>query len=113
MEELTRITPMPKVIDEFDVAALMIYSNIDISHWRKVVQCLKMFMGVEQVAVNETKWRELGADHGTVYSLSYMYEKKGETGGGKKGGKTIKNGRSAYHTGGRTPSTNLNATSPR
>ena len=57
LEELSRIQiGPPKVMDQYDVAALMIHSNIELSHWRKVVQCLKMFMGVKQVCTNETRW---------------------------------------------------------
>ncbi len=45
----------PKVIDEFDVAALMEYSIIKMFEWRKVVQCLKIFMGIGTISVPEKK----------------------------------------------------------
>ena len=67
------------------MAALMIHCNIEISHWRKVIQCLKMFMGIKSVCVEEQKWRDLGKGHGKVYSSTYQWDKeKGKKKGNNK-----------------------------
>ena len=64
---------IPNVMDEFDVAALVDQSNIKIWQWRSIQQCLKLFMGIQQIGVSETKLRALGADHGEITHGTYHY----------------------------------------
>jgi hypothetical protein len=46
---------VPKVMDEFNCAALLDKSGIKIWQWRKIQQCLKRFMGILQVGVAEKR----------------------------------------------------------
>ena len=66
MEKLREKKMIPKVMDEFDCAALLDESGIKIWQWRKVQQCLKLFMDIPQVGVTETRLRALGVDHGEI-----------------------------------------------
>ena len=75
LTELRRVGLSHRVLDEYDVAALMIHANIEISEWRKVVQALKIFMGVDKVCASESKWRVLGCGANDVYSDVYNYYK--------------------------------------
>ncbi|KAL7548721.1 hypothetical protein ACHAWF_011993 [Thalassiosira exigua] len=89
LEELASLRLVPRLMDEYDIAALMIHSNIQITHWEKVVQALKLFMGIDKIAVGKAKWRDLGTGHGKVYHDKYVYKKP--VLGSKKGKKgTVK-----------------------
>ena len=72
----------PRKLDEYDVAALMIHSNIELDQWRGVVQALRHFMGVDRICVNETKWRALGKGAGRVHRGEWLYDP--ENGNSKK-----------------------------
>ena len=41
MKDLTHAELKPRIMDEYDVAALMINDNIKLVHWRKIVQAVK------------------------------------------------------------------------
>ena len=43
------------VMDEFNVATLMIYANIELSCLRKIIQVLTFFMGIENMCVFEPR----------------------------------------------------------
>jgi hypothetical protein len=48
MEKLHERKMVPRVMDEYDCAALL-----DESQWRKIQQCLKLFMDIPNVGVAE------------------------------------------------------------
>ena len=64
---------VPKVMDEYDCAALIDASGIKIWQWRQIQRCLKLFMGVPQVCVSEKHLRALGTDHGEIKHGVYYY----------------------------------------
>ena len=66
MEKLRKRKTVPKVIDEFDCAALLDESGIKIWQWRKIQQCLKLFMDILQVGVAEPHLCALGINHGEI-----------------------------------------------
>jgi hypothetical protein len=66
MEKFHERKMVPKVMDEFDCAALLDESGIKIWKWRKIQQCLKLFMDIPQVGVAEQHLRALGVDHGEI-----------------------------------------------
>ena len=55
MEKLCERRMVPKVMDEFNCAALLDKSGIKIWQWRKIQQCLKLVMGILQVGVAEKR----------------------------------------------------------
>ena len=57
---------IPKIMDEYDCAALLDESGIKMWQWNKIVQCLKVFMNVPRVCVSEHRLRALGMDHGEI-----------------------------------------------
>ena len=71
MEKLREKKMIPKVTDEFDCAALLDESGIKIWQWRKIQQCLILFMDIPQVGVAETRLRALGVDHGEIKHGTY------------------------------------------
>jgi hypothetical protein len=73
MEKLRERRIVPKVMDEFDCAALLDMSGIKIWQWRKIQQCLKLFMDIPQVGVAEKRLRALGVDHGEIKHGTYYY----------------------------------------
>ena len=64
---------VPKVMDEYDCAALLDESGIKIWQWRAIQRCLKLFMGVPQVCVSEKHLRALGTNHGEIKHGVYYY----------------------------------------
>jgi hypothetical protein len=60
-------------MDEYNVAALLDEANIKIWQWRKINQCLRLFMDVKQVAVSEKRIRELGAGYGEITHGIYHF----------------------------------------
>jgi hypothetical protein len=73
MEKLRERKMVPKVMDEFDCAALLDESGIKIWQWRKIQRCLKLFMDIPQVGVAERHLRALGVDHGEIKHGKYYY----------------------------------------
>jgi len=73
MEKLRERKMVPKVMDEYDCAALLDESGIKIWQWRKIQQCLKVFMDIKQVGVSENRMRALGIDHGEIMHGTYYY----------------------------------------
>ena len=74
MEKLCERRMVPKVMDEFDCAALLDESGIKIWQWRKIQQCLKLFMDVPQFGVAEKHLRALGVDHGEIKHGTYDWQ---------------------------------------
>ena len=64
---------IPKVMDEFESAAILDEASIKVWQWRTVQQCLKLFMDVEKIAVPESRMRALGADHGDIKHGVYYW----------------------------------------
>jgi len=62
-----------RIMDEYNVAALLDEANIKIWQWRKINQCLRLFMDVKQVAVSEKRIRELGAGYGEITHVIYHF----------------------------------------
>lgn len=60
-------------MNEFDIAALLQVSGIKIWQWRKIQQCLKLFMDVPQICVTEERLRALGTSHGEINHGIYYY----------------------------------------
>ncbi len=73
MEKLRERKMVPKVMDEFDCAALFDESGIKIWQWRKIQRCLKLFMDIPQIGVAERHLRALGVDHGEIKHGTYYY----------------------------------------
>lgn len=65
---------IPRIMDEYDCAALLDESGIKMWQWSKIVQCLKVFMDVPQLCVSEHRLRALGIDHGEIKHGVYYYE---------------------------------------
>lgn len=53
MEKLREMRLVPKVMKEFDVGKILEVSGIKVRQWRKIRQCLKLFMDIPQVSVPE------------------------------------------------------------
>ncbi len=64
---------IPKILDEYNLAALISESGIKIWQWRKINQCLHLFMDVKKIAVSKKQLRMLGSDHGEVKHGIYYY----------------------------------------
>jgi hypothetical protein len=64
---------VPKVMDKYDCASLLADSGIKIWQWRKIQQCLKVFMDIKQVGVQENHLCALGVDHGVIKHGTYYY----------------------------------------
>lgn len=64
---------IPKLMNEFDIAALVDVSGIKIWQWRKVHQCLRLFMDIPKVSVEEKRLRELGKDCGEITHGVYAF----------------------------------------
>jgi hypothetical protein len=73
MEKLRERKMVPRVMDEYDCAALLDESCIKIWQWRKIQQCLKLFMDIPKVSVAEKHLRALGVDHGEIKHGTYYY----------------------------------------
>ena len=73
MEKLREMRLVPKVMNEFEVGALLDKSGIKVRQWRIIRQCLKLFMDVQVVSVPERLIRELGTDHGLITHGTYLY----------------------------------------
>jgi hypothetical protein len=67
---------MPKVMNEFEVAATMKHAGIGYQVWRSIVQSLKGFLGLEKVCVPESVYRELGKDHSDIKVGTFEYVKE-------------------------------------
>jgi hypothetical protein len=64
---------IPKILDKYNLAALISESGIKIWQWRKINQCLRLFMDVKKIAVSEKQLRMLGLDHGEIKHGIYYY----------------------------------------
>ncbi len=73
MEKLCERKMVPKIMDEYDCAALPDESCLKIWQWRKIQQCLKLFMDIPKVGVAEKRLRALGIDHGEIKHGTYYY----------------------------------------
>jgi hypothetical protein len=73
MEKLRERKMVPKAMDKYDCAALLDESGIKIWQWRKIQQCLKIFMDIKQVGVQENCLLALGIDHGEIKHRTYYY----------------------------------------
>jgi len=73
MEKLYERKMVPRVMDENDCAALLDESCLKIWQWRKIQQCLKLFMDLPKVGVAEKHLRALGVDHGDIKHGTYYY----------------------------------------
>ena len=60
MEKLHERKMVPRVMDEYDCDALLDKSCIKIWQWRKIQQCLKLFMDIPKVGVAERHLHVLG-----------------------------------------------------
>ena len=66
------------------------------THFRRVVQALKFFTGIDKVCKPESRWRELGKGHGKVYTGVFLYDKPEKKKTKKKSKETIKPERIMY-----------------
>lgn len=78
--ELTKLKLIPKLLDEYDIAALIDHANIDITRWKKVAQALKTFQGLKRVSVSADKFLELGEGAGGISYKEWPYESVDEDG---------------------------------
>ena len=68
---------IPKIMNEYQIAATMDYAKVCQTHWKKIVHCLKTFqdtLGLE--FASEGKLRKLGGAHVNIHADVYFYEKK-------------------------------------
>jgi hypothetical protein len=73
MEKLRERKMVPRIMDEYDCAALLDESCLKIWQWRKIQHCLKLFMDIPKVGVAEKRLRALGIDHGEIKHGTYYY----------------------------------------
>ncbi len=73
IEKLCERKMVPRVMDEYNCAALLDKSCLKIWLWRKIQQCLKLFMDIPKVGVAEKHLRALGFDHGEIKHETYSY----------------------------------------
>jgi hypothetical protein len=73
IEKLRERKMVPRVMDEYDCAALLHKSCLKIWQWRKKQQCLKLSMDISKVGVAEKHLRALGVDHGEIKHGTYYY----------------------------------------
>jgi hypothetical protein len=73
IEKLHERKMVPRVIDEYNCAALLDKSCLKIWQWRKIQQCLKLFMDIPKVGVAEKHLGALGVDHGEIKHGTYYY----------------------------------------
>ena len=73
MEKLRERKMVPRVMDENDYAALLDESCLKIWQWRKIQQCLKLFMDIPKVGVAEKHLCALDIDHGDIKHGTYYY----------------------------------------
>jgi hypothetical protein len=73
MEKLGERNMVPKVMDVYDYAALLDESGIKIWQWRKIQQCLKVFMDLKPVGVQERCLHALDIDHEEIKLRTFHY----------------------------------------
>lgn len=78
--ELRKLKLIPKLLDEFEIAALIDHANLDITEWRGVVQALKAFQNVKHIGASVDKWTEIGKAAGEVKYDEWIYPTKDEDG---------------------------------
>jgi len=66
MEKLHEWKMVPRVMDEYDCAALLDESCHKIWQWKKIQLCLKLFMDIPKVGVAEKHLHALGVDQGEI-----------------------------------------------
>ena len=67
---------IPRILDSFEVAALMDRANLGVGQWREVVKCLKTFQGLDTISVPEKVVRMLGMDHGKVTTGVFHWQRE-------------------------------------
>ena len=65
-EQLYDLGLIPKLLDEYEIAATMKQGNMGIGQWRELVKCFKTYMEIDKLCVSESCWRRLGVDHGNI-----------------------------------------------
>ncbi|KAL7429925.1 hypothetical protein ACHAXM_001921 [Skeletonema potamos] len=78
--ELRKLKLIPKLLDEYDIAALIDHANLDITEWKKVVQALKAFQDVKCIGASVDKWTEIGKAAGEVFYEEWIHEKEDDDG---------------------------------
>jgi hypothetical protein len=73
IEKLHERRMAPRVMDEYYCAALLDKSCLKNWQWRKIQQCLKLFMDIPKAGVAEKHLRALGVDHGEIKHGTYYY----------------------------------------
>ena len=74
--ELRKQQLAPKMMDKFDIAATIEHYDIEITHWRRIVHCLKMFQDVTKIGDHEGHWWALGKGHSKVEKGLFLYQKE-------------------------------------
>jgi hypothetical protein len=76
LEYLREHRLIPKVMNEYQIAATMDYAGIYSSHWKKIVHCLKTFQDTAGLQfAPEDKIRKLGGAHVKITTDVIHYEK--------------------------------------
>ena len=73
MEKLREMRLAPRVMNEYEVGTLLDESGIKFRQWKKIRQCLKLFMDIDDVSVPDRLVRELGTDHSVISCGVYLY----------------------------------------
>ena len=66
---------LPKIMNEFQVMALMKLCGFGVSKFRRLKQALRTFLGIDTLCVPESKYRVLGDDHGEIDVGTYLHSK--------------------------------------
>ena len=72
-EKLREKKMIPRIMNEYDVAAIIDRARLKIWQWRKIHQAIRYFMDLPKVSVEEKRMRRLGADCGLITHGSYHY----------------------------------------
>ena len=73
MQKLQERRIVPKLMDEFDCATLLYEAGIKKWQWMSIQQCLKLFMDINKVGVNEQRLSSLGQDHSEITHGTFSY----------------------------------------
>jgi hypothetical protein len=72
-EKLRSKKMIPRIMNEYDVAAIIDVARLKIWQWRKIHQGIRYFMDLPKVSVEEKRLRRLGADCGLITHGTYHY----------------------------------------
>ena len=67
---------IPRVMTEYDMAALLDVTGIKVWQWRQIHQCTRLFMNLPKISIEEKPLRECGAGYGAIkHGIPGKYKK--------------------------------------